>query len=158
MVDCLFLSRCSGLGNETGTPVAAEDIASGWCVLGPTLAISDDWHTLEVGLIVLQAEAYQIAHTRFATLPASRSFQHGVRVSIERFFGSRCLVLDVRLPCWSGPDLRRHHEARRVPISAQAIKAGAVEFLTSHFAIRTYSTVAGPGNGTHHLRPANSRC
>jgi len=57
-----------------------------------------------------------------------------------------CLVLDVRLPGWSGLDLQRQlaHVGLRVPIifmtghgdipmSVQAMKAGAVEFLTKPF-------------------------
>jgi FixJ family two-component response regulator len=57
-----------------------------------------------------------------------------------------CLVLDVRLPGWSGLDLQRQltHVGLRVPIifmtghgdipiSVQAMKEGAVEFLTKPF-------------------------
>jgi FixJ family two-component response regulator len=57
-----------------------------------------------------------------------------------------CLVLDVRLPGWSGLDLQRQlaHVDLHVPIifmtghgdipmSVQAMKAGAVEFLTKPF-------------------------
>ena len=58
-----------------------------------------------------------------------------------------CLVLDVRLPDWSGLDLQRQlrHVGLDIPIifmtghgdipmSVQAMKAGAVEFLTKPFA------------------------
>jgi FixJ family two-component response regulator len=64
-----------------------------------------------------------------------------------------CLVLDVRLPGLSGLDLQRklvktdatlpiiiltgHGD---IPMSVRAMKAGAIEFLPSRFADRTFST------------------
>ena len=57
-----------------------------------------------------------------------------------------CLILDVRLPDLSGPDLQRELAAAKInipivfltghgdiPMSVRAIKAGAVEFLTKPF-------------------------
>jgi len=64
-----------------------------------------------------------------------------------------CLVLDVRLPRLSGLDLQRELRRRPVPIpiifitahgdvpmSVQAMKAGAVEFLTKPFRTSNSST------------------
>ncbi len=67
-------------------------------------------------------------------------------LSSERRDGPSCLVLDVRLPGISGLDLQ--HELRRagvripiifitgyadIPMSVQAMKSGAIEFLTKPF-------------------------
>lgn len=70
----------------------------------------------------------------------------GEFLSTERFEGPTCLVVDVRLPGKSGLDLQSDLAAAglRVPIviitghgdirmSVQAIKAGAIEFLTKPF-------------------------
>ena len=80
----------------------------------------------------------------------------GLRVesfdSANTFFHSRlpdapsCLVLDVRLPGWSGLDLQRELAMKEIripiifvtghgdiPMSVRAMKAGAVEFLTKPF-------------------------
>src|ERR1700688_2458058 len=67
--------------------------------------------------------------------------------------GPACLVLDVRLPGQSGLDFQRELAGanRQVPIifitghgdipmSVQAMKGGAIEFLTKPFVIRSYST------------------
>src|SRR5580704_8766108 len=59
--------------------------------------------------------------------------------------GPTCLVLDVRLPGQSGLDLQRELAANRevpiifitghgdIPMSVQAMKGGAIEFLTKPF-------------------------
>src|ERR1700746_3890941 len=60
--------------------------------------------------------------------------------------GPTCLVLDVRLPGQSGPDLQRELAAANrelpiifitghgaIPMSVQAMKGGAIEFLTKPF-------------------------
>jgi len=67
--------------------------------------------------------------------------------------GPACLVLDVRLPGQSGLELQRELAlAKRelpivfitghgdIPMSVQAMKGGAIEFLTKPFAIRISST------------------
>ena len=67
--------------------------------------------------------------------------------------GPTCLVLDVRLPAQSGLDLQRELAAANrelpiifitghgdIPMSVQAMKGGAVEFLTKPFRIRNSST------------------
>ena len=67
-------------------------------------------------------------------------------LALERADGASCLILDVRLPGISGLDLQ--HELKRgkvsipiifltahadVPMSVQAMKSGALEFLTKPF-------------------------
>jgi FixJ family two-component response regulator len=65
----------------------------------------------------------------------------------------RCLVLDVRLPGLSGLNLQRELSERKIdipiifitghgdiPMTVQAMKAGAVEFLSSLFETRTCLT------------------
>jgi FixJ family two-component response regulator len=47
--------------------------------------------------------------------------------------GPTCLVLDVRLPGQSGLDFQRELAAANIPMSVQAMKGGAVEFLTKPF-------------------------
>jgi FixJ family two-component response regulator len=67
--------------------------------------------------------------------------------------GPTCLVLDVRLPGQSGLDFQRELAAANrelpiifitghgdIPMSVQAMKGGAIEFLTKPFRIRTSST------------------
>ena len=67
-------------------------------------------------------------------------------LSTSRPEGPACLVLDIRLPGWSGLDLQREltHAGFTIPIifitghgdipmTVQAMKAGAVEFLTKPF-------------------------
>ena len=67
-----------------------------------------------------------------------------------RVFVPSCLVLDVNLPGLNGLDLQRRVAADRigmpiifitgyadVPMAIQAMKAGAVEFLTKPFGDRT---------------------
>src|ERR1700726_4726836 len=83
-----------------------------------------------------------------------RSLGHNVQLfpSIADFFkanppdGPTCLVLDVRLPGQSGLDLQRELAAANqeipiifitghgdIPMSVQAMKGGAIEFLTKPF-------------------------
>lgn len=65
---------------------------------------------------------------------------------MERPYGPTCLVLDVRLPGRSGLDLQRELSAANIhlpiifitghgdiPMSVQAMKGGALEFLTKPF-------------------------
>src|SRR5215472_6212869 len=49
--------------------------------------------------------------------------------------GPTCLVLDVRMPGRSGLELQRDLAAanRHVPMTVQAMKGGAIEFLTKPF-------------------------
>src|SRR5436305_1508568 len=67
--------------------------------------------------------------------------------------GPTCLVLDVRLPGQSGLDLQRELAAAKrelpiifitghgdIPMSVQAMKGGAIEFLRSGSVIRSSST------------------
>ena len=78
------------------------------------------------------------------------------------------MVLDVRLPGLSGLDLQRELAAANleipiifitghgdIPMSVQAMKAGAVEFLTKPFRDQALLD-AGCGSGT--LRPGNPVC
>jgi RNA polymerase sigma factor (sigma-70 family) len=75
------------------------------------------------------------------TFSSAREFLRAKRPDV-----SACLVLDVRLPDLSGPDLQRELAEAKVnipivfltghgdiPMSVRAIKAGAVEFLTKPF-------------------------
>ena len=70
--------------------------------------------------------------------------------------GPTCLVLDVRLPGQSGLDLQRELAAANrelpiifitghgdIPMSVQAMKGGAIEFLTKPSVIRISSTPFG---------------
>ena len=85
-------------------------------------------------------------------LVRSVGFQAETLASVDEFrqsgrpTGPSCLVLDVRLPGQSGLDLQRELAANRVrlpivfitghgdiPMSVQAMKGGAVEFLTKPF-------------------------
>lgn len=86
------------------------------------------------------------------SLVRSVGFQVKMLVSVDEFRqlghpnGPSCLVLDVRLPGQSGLELQRELAARRIqlpivfitghgdiPMSVQAMKWGAVEFLTKPF-------------------------
>jgi FixJ family two-component response regulator len=85
-------------------------------------------------------------------LARSVGFQTTMLASVDEFrqsgrpSGPSCLVLDVRLPGQSGLDLQRELAASRIqvpivfitghgdiPMSVQAMKGGAVEFLTKPF-------------------------
>ena len=85
-----------------------------------------------------------------------------------RALGPSCLVLDVTLPDLSGLDLQRRVAAERtempiifitaygdVPMSVQAMKAGADEFLTKPFSDEVLLTAIG--NAIEHSRTALSR-
>src|SRR3989454_3303271 len=76
-----------------------------------------------------------------ATYATAQEFLAGPRAE-----GPSCLVLDVQLPGLSGPDLQRRMAEVNleipiifitghgdIPMSVQAMKAGAVEFLTKPF-------------------------
>ena len=78
-----------------------------------------------------------------------------------------CLVLDVRLPGSSGLDLQRELAATAaaipiifitghgdIPMSVQAMKAGAVEFLTKPFRDQGVTRCDPPG---HRARPRKSK-
>jgi FixJ family two-component response regulator len=86
------------------------------------------------------------------SLLRSIGFQVNLLASVGDFLtsgrpnGPACLVLDVRLPGQSGLDLQRHLAAANIqlpiifitghgdiPMSVQAIKGGAIEFLTKPF-------------------------
>ncbi len=93
-----------------------------------------------------------------AARSAIRSLLDSVRIRVETFAstaefleyrrpdGPACLVLDVRLPGVSGLDFQKELAARQIsipiifitghgdiPMSVEAMKAGAVEFLTKPF-------------------------
>ena len=87
-----------------------------------------------------------------SSLVRSVGFQPKLMASVDEFLqsgrpeGPSCLVLDVRLPGRSGLDLQRELADRRVqlpivfitghgdiPMSVQAMKGGAIEFLTKPF-------------------------
>ncbi len=87
-----------------------------------------------------------------SSLVRSVGFQPKAMASVDEFLqsgrpeGPSCLVLDVRLPGRSGLDLQRELADRRVrlpivfitghgdiPMSVQAMKGGAIEFLTKPF-------------------------
>ena len=87
-----------------------------------------------------------------SSLVRSVGFQPKLIASVDEFLrsdfpeGPSCLVLDVRLPGRSGLDLQRELADRHVrlpiifitghgdiPMSVQAMKGGAIEFLTKPF-------------------------
>jgi FixJ family two-component response regulator len=87
-----------------------------------------------------------------SSLVRSVGFQTKLMASVDEFLqsgrpgGACCLVLDVRLPGRSGLDLQRELAERNVkipivfitghgdiPMSVQAMKGGAIEFLTKPF-------------------------
>ena len=87
-----------------------------------------------------------------SSLVRSVGFQTKLMASVDEFLqsgrpqGPCCLVLDVRLPGRSGLDLQRELAERNVrlpiifvtghgdiPMSVQAMKGGAIEFLTKPF-------------------------
>jgi len=87
-----------------------------------------------------------------SSLVRSVGFQTKLMASVDEFLragrpeGPCCVVLDVRLPGRSGLDLQRELAERRVqlpiifvtgygdiPMSVQAMKGGAIEFLTKPF-------------------------
>ena len=87
-----------------------------------------------------------------SSLVRSVGFQTRLMASVDEFLrvgrpeGPCCVVLDVRLPGRSGLDLQRELAERRVqlpiifvtghgdiPMSVQAMKGGAIEFLTKPF-------------------------
>ena len=87
-----------------------------------------------------------------SSLVRSVGFQPKLNASVDEFLrsdfpeGPSCLVLDVRLPGRSGLDLQRELADRHVrlpiifitghgdiPMSVQAMKGGAIEFLTKPF-------------------------
>jgi FixJ family two-component response regulator len=87
------------------------------------------------------ARLIRMAGFNVLTFASAEEFLHGVLPNAPV-----CLVLDVRLPGWSGLDLQQQlaYVGLRIPIifmtghgdipmSVQAMKAGAVEFLTKPF-------------------------
>ena len=93
----------------------------------PTLGLA--WYSVEIG------------RTKYPALESIPDFLRSKRPD-----GSACLVLDVRLPGASGLDFQRELAAANIklpiifitgygdiPMSVQAMKGGAVEFLTKPF-------------------------
>jgi FixJ family two-component response regulator len=102
-----------------------------------TVFIVDDDAAIRESLISLLGSV----GLKVAALPSVPAF-----LNCPRPDGPTCLVLDVRLPGQSGLDLQRELAASRVqlpvifltghgdiPMSVQAMKGGAIEFLTKPF-------------------------
>src|SRR3989442_14641934 len=83
---------------------------------------------------------------RHAGLPPETFESAQEFLSLPRVLAPSCLVLDVRLPGLNGLDVQKRVSAERpdmpiifitghgdVPMTVQAMKAGAVEFLTKPF-------------------------
>jgi len=103
----------------------------------PTVYVVDD----DAGVRRAAKDLIETVGLRVETFASAQDF-----LEAERQDGPGCLVLDVRLPGLSGLDLQR--ELREtdnpvpiifvtghgdIPMSVQAMKAGAVEFLTKPF-------------------------
>jgi len=103
----------------------------------PTVYVVDD----DAGVRRAAKELIETVGLRVETFASAQDF-----LETERHDAPGCLVLDVRLPGLSGLDLQR--ELRKtnnpvpiifvtghgdIPMSVQAMKAGAVEFLTKPF-------------------------
>jgi FixJ family two-component response regulator len=109
-------------------------------VAAPIVFVVDDDESMRTALRHLLTSA-GLSVEAFATAHAF--------LSSPRPNGPACLVLDVRLPDLSGLDLQKHlfQEGKALPIvfltghgdipmTVQAMKAGAVEFLTKPFRSR----------------------
>jgi FixJ family two-component response regulator len=112
----------------TQTPIADVDRT--------VFIVDDDPHVRESLVSLLQSVGLKV--TALASVP---EFLH-----CQRPDGPTCLVLDVRLPGRSGLDLQRELSAAHIqlpvifitghgdiPMSVQAMKGGAIEFLTKPF-------------------------
>ena len=103
----------------------------------PVVFVVDDDSSLRHALTSL----FRSVGLRVETFGSAREFLAGPRPDVPG-----CLVLDVRLPGLSGLDLQRELAAAQldlpiifmtgygdIPMTVQAMKAGAVEFLTKPF-------------------------
>jgi FixJ family two-component response regulator len=103
----------------------------------PTVVIIDDDPAIRESL----GSLLRSVGLEFRALPSVSEF-----LKSERPCGPTCLVLDVRLPGQSGLDLQRELSAANIhlpiifitghgdiPMSVQAMKGGALEFLTKPF-------------------------
>ncbi len=92
----------------------------------PTVFVVDDDPSIRSGVRSLIGSV----GLRVLTFESARDFLRSTRPDAPA-----CLVLDVRLPDLSGLDLQR--ELRKsdihIPMTVEAMKAGAVEFLTKPF-------------------------
>jgi FixJ family two-component response regulator len=112
----------------TQTPIAEVDRT--------VFIVDDDPHVRESLVSLLQSVGLKV--TALASVPEF--------LNCPRPDGPTCLVLDVRLPGRSGLDLQRELSAAHIqlpvifitghgdiPMSVQAMKGGAIEFLTKPF-------------------------
>jgi FixJ family two-component response regulator len=119
----------SALDHQTGSSPMANST--------PIVFVVDDDISMRESLELLVGSA----GWRPETFASAEEFLHRPRASVPS-----CLILDVNLPELSGLDLQTHIGADRsdmpiifitgygdVPTSVQAMKAGAVEFLTKPF-------------------------
>jgi FixJ family two-component response regulator len=103
----------------------------------PTVFVVDDDPSVREAL----EDLFRSVGLRCELFDSARAFLNAARPP-----GPACLVLDVRLPGWSGLELQRELAAAQVelpiifitahgdiPMSVQAMKAGAIEFLTKPF-------------------------
>ena len=119
---------------------------------GPIVFVVDDDASLRRALsslirsIGLRVEAFATAREFLAHIahPVKGEYERSLRRKVPE--APACLVLDVRLPGLSGPDLQ-HEMAKAknqipiifitghgdIPMSVRAMKAGAAEFLTKPF-------------------------
>ena len=103
----------------------------------PVVFVVDDDISIRESLeLMIQNQGWQVE-----TFPSAQAFLARPRAVVPN-----CLVLDVSLPGLNGLELQKHIAAERtempiifitghgdVPMSVQAMKAGAVEFLTKPF-------------------------
>jgi FixJ family two-component response regulator len=107
-------------------------------VVHPTpivFVVDDDVSVREALELLIRSEGWQVE-----TFSAAQAF-----LSNQRFFVPSCLILDVSLPDLNGLDLQKRLADRTdmpiifitgygdVPMTVQAMKAGAAEFLTKPF-------------------------
>jgi FixJ family two-component response regulator len=127
----LFVSLCQQTATDTRTTSLMMTEQE------PVVYVVDDNESLRTAIKRLG----RAVGLRVETFSSGKEF-----LDVELHDGPACLVLDVRLPGLSGLDLQREMIARNIrvpvifitghgdiPMSVQAIKAGAVEFLTKPF-------------------------